>query len=78
VAAAAHADSPPRTAEKPRPVPGQHDVWPMKNSFVLVALSLMLSTVTDFCMAWRLTRHRRRYGLTLAAGVVVPVLLMRI
>jgi ABC-type proline/glycine betaine transport system permease subunit len=48
----------------------------MKAFFVLVALSLLLSTVTGVYMGWRYTRHRRRYGAVLAAGIAVPALLM--
>jgi hypothetical protein len=50
--------------------------WPMKAFFVLVALSLLLSTLTGVYMGWRYTRHRRRYGAILAAGIIVPALLM--
>ena len=50
--------------------------WPMKAFFVLVALSLLLSTVTGVYMGWRYTRHHRRYGVVLAAGIAVPALLM--
>lgn len=50
--------------------------WPMKIFFVLVSLSLILSTITGVCMGWRYTRNRRRYGAALAAGVVVPALLL--
>ena len=48
----------------------------MKAFFVLVALSLLLSTVTGVYMGSRYTRHRRRYGAVLAAGIAVPALLM--
>jgi len=48
----------------------------MKLFFVMVALSLILSTVTGIYMGWRCTRNRRRYGAVLAAGVVVPALLL--
>lgn len=58
------------------PAPRQRNLWPMKTFFVLVSLSLLLSTLTGLYMAWRYTRDRRRYGATLAAGVVVPALLM--
>jgi hypothetical protein len=37
---------------------------------------LILSTLTGIYIGWRHTRHRRRYGATLAAGVVVPALLL--
>lgn len=63
-----------RTNDKPAPKP--RNPWPMKLFFVLVSLSLMLSTLTGIYMGWRYTRHRRRYGATLAAGVVVPALLL--
>lgn len=63
-----------RTNDKPAPKP--RNPWPMKLFFVLVSLSLMLSTLTGVYMGWRYTRHRRRYGAILAAGVVVPALLL--
>ncbi|MES2405072.1 MAG: PepSY domain-containing protein [Pseudomonadota bacterium] len=67
-------EAPARTDAKP-PAP-RHSPWPMKAFFVLVALSLLFSTLTGVCMGWRYTRHRRRYGVLLAAGIVVPALLM--
>lgn len=66
---------PVRTDAKPS-VTTKHNVWPMKAFFVLVALSLLFSTLTGLYMGWRHTRHRRRYGAMLAAGIVVPALLM--
>jgi hypothetical protein len=70
------ADAPMRANDRPSPAIPKHDPWPMKIFFVLVSLSLMLSTLTGIYMGWRYTRHRRRYGMTLAAGVVVPALLL--
>jgi len=58
------------SAPKPR------NPWPMKFFFVLVSLSLILSTATGVWMGWRCTRHRRRYGAALVSGVVVPALLL--
>lgn len=52
------------------------NLWPMKIFFVLVSLSLLLSTITGAYIGWRHTRHRRRYSATLVAGVVVPALLL--
>ena len=69
------ASATPRITQPP-PAPNQRNLWPMKIFFVLVSLSLMLSTVTGIYMGWRYTRSRRRYGATLAAGVVVPALLL--
>ena len=70
------AHAPARANDKPSPAPGKRNPWPMKIFFVLVSLGLMLSTLTGVCMGWRYTRHRRRYGVTLVAGVVVPALLL--
>ncbi|MGH8184797.1 MAG: PepSY domain-containing protein [Rhodanobacteraceae bacterium] len=64
----------PRPADKPQP--RRHNPGPMKLFFVAVSLSLLLSTLTGVYMGWRYTRNRRRYGAVLAAGVVVPALLM--
>lgn len=74
--AAAQAIDPPQARAKPAPATHQRNVWPMKIFFVLVALSLMLSTLTGVYMGWRYTRNRRRYGAILAAGIIVPALLM--
>lgn len=60
------------------PAPKQHALWPMKTFFVLVALSLAASALTGVYMGWRYARDRRRYGATLAAGVIVPVCLLLI
>lgn len=59
-----------------KPAASKHSPWPMKVFFVLVALSLLLSTLTGVYLGWRHTRHRRRYGAVLAAGILVPALLM--
>jgi uncharacterized iron-regulated membrane protein len=64
------------TVGKPSPEPPRRSLWPMKTFFVLVSLSLMLSTLTGVYIGWRHARHRRRYGATLIAGVVVPALLL--
>ncbi|HJR15112.1 MAG TPA: PepSY domain-containing protein [Rhodanobacteraceae bacterium] len=75
-----HAKATPAASANPHtanhPAPSQRNLWPMKIFFVLVSLSLILSTITGTCMGWRCTRSRRRYGATLAAGVVVPALLL--
>lgn len=65
-----------RAIAKPPSAPNKRNLWPMKIFFVLVSLSLLLSTLTGVCMGWRYTRNRRRYGATLAAGVVMPALLL--
>lgn len=74
----AGADAGARAASKPvdKPQPRKSNPWPMKFFFVLVSLSLLLSTLTGVYMGWRYARNRRRYAATLAAGIVVPALLM--
>ena len=78
----ANADAAPKTSAptrangEPPSASVTRNLWPMKIFFVLVSLSLMLSTATGIYMGWRCTRNRRRYGATLAAGVVVPALLL--
>lgn len=48
---------------------------PLKIFVGLVALALLLSTVTGVYMAYRYSRDKRLVSLALVAGVVVPVLL---
>jgi len=74
--AAPKASAAARANDKPSPIPAGRNLWPMKIFFVLVSLSLILSTVTGIYMGWRYTRNRRRYGATLVAGVMVPALLL--
>ena len=74
--AASNAGAPARAHDKSSSAPAKGNLWPMKIFFVLVSLSLILSTITGVCMGWRYTRNRRRYGAALAAGVVVPALLL--
>ncbi len=70
------AGTPTRASGKSSPASATRKPWAMKIFFVLVSLSLILSTVTGIYMGWRYTRNRLRYGATLAAGVVVPALLL--
>ncbi len=51
------------------------NLLPMKIFFALVALSLMLSTLTGLYMAYRFTRHGKRIAMVLLAGIIVPLLL---
>ena len=71
-----NAGAPARASDKPSPAPAGRNPWPMKIFFVLVSLSLLLSTLTGICMGWRYTRNRRRYGAVLTAGIAVPALLL--
>lgn len=64
-----------RANDKPLPASAKRNPWPMKIFCVLVSPGLLLSTPTGVDMGWRHARQRRRYGATLAAGVLVPALL---
>jgi hypothetical protein len=48
---------------------------PMKIFFGLVALSLLVSTLTGLYMAWRFSRKPKLIGVLLFGGVLVPLLL---
>jgi hypothetical protein len=52
------------------------NLLPMKVFFALVALSLMLSTLTGLYMAYRFSRHGKRIAIVFVAGIVVPLLLL--
>ena len=54
----------------------KRNLLPMKIYFGLVSLALAMSTVTGIYMASRFPRDRRRFIATLAAGFVVPGLLL--
>lgn len=56
--------------------PSRHTVWPMKVFFVVVALSLALSVLSGLYMSWCRIQRRRTFAATLAAGVVVPLVLL--
>jgi hypothetical protein len=87
VAGASAASSPANAASDARttPTPGapadnagarpKKNLLPMKLFFALVALSLMLSTLTGLYMAYRFTRHGKRIAVVLLAGIIVPLLL---
>jgi hypothetical protein len=52
------------------------NLLPMKVFFALVALSLMLSTLTGLYMAYRFSRHGKRIATVFVAGIAVPLLLL--
>jgi hypothetical protein len=51
------------------------NLLPMKIFFGLVALSLLISTLTGLYMAWRYSRKPKLVGALLLGGVLVPALL---
>ena len=58
------------TSAKPK-----KNLLPMKIFFELVALSLLISTLTGLYMAWRYSRKPKLVGALLLGGVLAPVLL---
>lgn len=56
----------------------EKNLWPMKIFFAIVAFGLLTSVLTGLYMAWRFSRKPRLFGGILAAGVLVPLLLLLI
>lgn len=54
----------------------RRNLLPMKIYFALVAASLFLSTLTGVYMASRMSRSAGRIAAILAAGIIVPLLLL--
>jgi hypothetical protein len=58
------------------PARPKQNLLPMKLFFALIALSLLISTLTGLYMAWRFSRRPKVFSAVFAAGIVVPLLLM--
>ncbi len=56
------------------PAPKSH--LPMKIFFAVVAVGLVLSTLTGLVMAWKYARNKAVPGVVFLAGVVLPLLLL--
>lgn len=54
----------------------KQNLLPMKLFFAVIALSLLISTLTGLYMAWRFSRRPKVFGAVFAAGIVLPLLLM--
>jgi hypothetical protein len=52
------------------------NLLPMKIFFGLVSLGLLVSVLSGLYMAWRFSRKPRLFGMTLFAGIIVPLLLL--
>ena len=53
-----------------------HNLLPMKIFFVIVSVGLFFSTLTGLYMSYKYARRKSTITLTLAAGIVVPLLLL--
>ncbi len=73
------ADKPTESAATPRPAEAapakQKNLLPMKIFFLIVAIGLLLSTVTGVYMSYSYVRNKTAITLVLLAGIVIPVLL---
>jgi hypothetical protein len=63
-----------KAPDAPAPKPKSH--LPMKIFFLIVAISLMISTLTGLYMAYKFGRNKWVVTALLVAGVVVPLLLL--
>ena len=60
----------------PTPPPRNPNPVPLRVFFVVVCVGLFTSTVTGVYMAYKYNRNRRLVTLTLAAGIILPLLLL--
>jgi hypothetical protein len=70
-------------AKKPDPAPQSPPRQPrnaiaLKIFFLVVAVSLLLSTCSGLYLAWKYRRDRIIAGALLLAGIVIPILLMQL
>lgn len=69
----------PAAPNAPRPAPEsapKHNPLPLKIFFLLVAISLCLSTFTGISMAYFYARNKRAITTLLVLGTVIPVLMI--
>ena len=52
------------------------NLLPMKIFFTLIALALLVSVLSGLYMAWRFSRRPGWFGVVLASGIAVPLLLV--
>ena len=71
-------DAPKPEAPKPLPGPTPPNSLPMKIFFAAAALALVLSICTGLIMSWKYTRRKSSVLITLAAGVVIPVIVLSV
>ena len=64
-------------ASQPAPPQPWRNLLPLRIFFLVVALSLFLSTLSGLYLAWKYRRDRILATALLLAGIVVPILLMQ-
>ena len=70
------ADAPKSEGQKAPLVSATPNPLPMKIFFTTTALALVISTCTGIAMGWKYSRRKSSVLLILAAGVVLPVILL--
>jgi hypothetical protein len=69
-------DGPKPATQKPAQAPPAPNAIPMKIFFAATALALAVSTCTGIVMGWKYARRKSIVLLTVAAGVVIPAILV--
>jgi hypothetical protein len=69
-------DGPKLEAPKPTQAPQPPNSLPIKIFFAATALALAVSTCTGLIMGWKYARRKSIVLLTLAAGVLIPAILV--
>jgi hypothetical protein len=62
--------------QPPAPAERGHHPLPMKIFFLIVAISLFLSTLTGLYMSYKYMRNRRTVTILLVLGTVIPIALV--
>jgi hypothetical protein len=66
----------PAPVASPPPAPAAHNPLPLRIFFLIVCIGLVTSTFTGLYMSYNYVRNKRLVSLTLAAGVVLPLVLL--
>jgi hypothetical protein len=76
-APSAHASAPPASVPSPAstPAPKPHNTIPLKIFFLIVSMSLFVSTLSGLYMSYKYIHNKILITITLIAGIVLPVIL---
>ncbi len=68
-------DSTHQAPSAPGPEAKPKNLLPMKIFFLIIAISLLLSTITGLYMSYKFVRNKTLVTASLLAGIIIPVLL---
>lgn len=68
----------PKAAPDAAPPAKPKNLLPMKIFFLIISVSLLISTITGIYMAYRYTRNKTLVTAVLFAGIILPLLLLLI